>query len=178
MAIYFCGYCSKITKWNQEVKCIAKEFSVISQFQIPRPYFCSRTDCSLHLGTSAMFCPKQRNFNKALIHEYDLHFYNDQPPKQCIYCGDTKEQSVAYCHERANSDNLHEYLNKFPLLSNSRIKNSTNTIWEMGTLFKNVSYFFLYLRIIYIYLKTYLKFYSYVGRKTSNLRTKNYTISH
>ena len=35
VALYYCIYCSTITKWNQEVKCTAKEFSIICQFQIP-----------------------------------------------------------------------------------------------------------------------------------------------
>ena len=140
-AIYYCVYCSKITKWNQEVKCTAKEFSVICQFQIPRPYFCSRKDCSLHPGIETIFCTKQSNFHKALLTEYKKHVYNNLSPNKCLYCGDTKEQSVTYCHEHTKVCSLQEYLNKFPLLSKTRINNKSNIIWELGMLDKNVSYF-------------------------------------
>lgn len=139
-AIYYCTYCSKITRWNQQVKCTAKEFSIICQFQIPRPYFCDRIDCSLHPGMVSIFCSKHPNFHEANIIEYDYHFYQHQPFNQCFYCGETKEQNNAtYCHERMNLENLQDYLNKFPLLHRSRIKINPNVIWEMGLIDKNVS---------------------------------------
>lgn len=141
VAVYYCSYCTKITRWNQEVKCSAKEFSIICQFQIPRPYYCSRIDCSLHPGYRTIFCTKQRNFKNALITEYKHHVYNDKTPNKCLYCGDTKEQSAAYCHEHSKVEKLQEYLNKFPLLSKTRVNITPNIIWELGTLDKNVSCF-------------------------------------
>ena len=97
----------------------------------------------MHPGLPSIFCTKQRNFKNALIVEYGCHSFKEQKPKQCIYCGDMKEQSSFYCNELKNAENLYLYLNKFPLLSSSRINNSSNIIWKIGTLDKNVSCFCL-----------------------------------
>ena len=161
VAIFYCVYCSNVVRWGQEVRCLAKEFSIICQFQIPRPYFCSYTNCSLHPGIQTVFCTKHPNFKKATIIEYDSHFYNAKPPNLCIYCHEPKEGNAAYCHERKKIENLSEYLNKFPLLSRSRFKKTPDIIWEMGMIVKNVSCF-LYgtFEYYFTYIGNTLHFYS------------------
>ena len=147
-AIFHCCLCSTVTKTNQDVKCKAADFSIITQEQIPRPYFCSKLDCPLHLGYQTIFCSLHPDFKSALIVEYDTHHYdtnNTENTEICIYCGTTPDQGAAYCHEHMKVESLAEYLNKFPLVSHVRVKRDANSILQMGTITRNVSEFFILL---------------------------------
>ena len=74
-AIYFCSFCNNITKMNQDVKCKAAAYSVITQDQISHPYFCGKLDCPLHLGFQTIFCTHHPDFSNATIIEYGIHEY-------------------------------------------------------------------------------------------------------
>ena len=145
--IYFCSYCSNVSKVNQEVKCKAAEFSVITQDQISRPYFCSLLDCPLHPGFQTIFCTLHPDFKNASIIEYDIHVYNavNNPScpsinaGECMYCGTSPDTAAAYCHERSNVENLAQYLKKFPLIAPIHVKKAPNFITDVGVLNRNVS---------------------------------------
>ena len=141
-AIFYCSLCGITTKINQDVKCKAAAFSIITQDQIPCPYFCSKPDCPLHPGIQTVYCPTHPDFSNALIIEYDVHEYdsnNAENTETCIYCGTSPELAAPCCHEHMTVENLENYLNKFPLVTRTRVKKSPKFLMDIGSLNRNVS---------------------------------------
>ena len=126
--LFYCSYCSRTTKMNQQVCCKVRGNAYKEELQIPRPYFCRDLNCEFHPNFQDVFCDKHPKFKEAVIIEYGHHIFDES--SKCSLC--RRDSSIAeyapYCNENTNIENLASYLSKFPLLPYKRTHNSPNVV--------------------------------------------------